>query len=125
MKLIKRLPGLPVERALKVLSGRWKAVILCVLLDGPHRTCDLEGRIDGIAQKVLLEQLRALEQHGMVARRPSALDRQGVEYLLTPLGESLRPILAALIDWGAHHAEELHETHRLLPCAAVVRDRGT
>ncbi|WP_447756709.1 winged helix-turn-helix transcriptional regulator [Sphingopyxis fribergensis] len=115
---------MPVERALKILSGRWKAVILCVLLDGPHRTCELENRIAGISQKVLLEQLRALEEHGMVSRRPSAEDRQGIEYLLTPLGESLRPILEALIEWGIHHAEEVQETHRLLPCNAVVRDRG-
>ena len=123
MKIINRLPGLPVERALKILSGRWKAVLLHTLLDGPQRTCTLENRIAGISQKVLLEQLRALEEHRMVTRRPSAEDRQGVEYLLTPLGESLRPILESLIAWGTHHAEELDETHRLLPCDAVVRDR--
>jgi DNA-binding HxlR family transcriptional regulator len=125
MKIIKRLPGLPVERALKVISGRWKAVILYVLLDGPQRTCELENRIAGISQKVLLEQLRALEEHGMVSRQSSAGHRQGIEYLLTPLGESLRPILASLIEWGAHHAEELEEARRLLPCDAVVRDRTT
>ena len=123
MKIIKRLPGLPVERALKILSGRWKAVILDVLLDGPQRTCEIENRIAGISQKVLLEQLRALEEHGVVRRRSSPEERQGVEYLLTPLGESLKPILVSLIAWGTHHAEELKETHRLLPCEAVVRDR--
>jgi DNA-binding HxlR family transcriptional regulator len=123
MKIIKRLPGLPVERTLKVISGRWKAVILHVLLDGPHRTCDLEKRIAGISQKVLIEQLRALEEHGMVSRQPSSKDSQGVEYLLSPLGESLRPVLESLIEWGAHHATELDEEDRLLPCNAVVRDR--
>ncbi|MGL6245895.1 winged helix-turn-helix transcriptional regulator [Pseudomonas sp.] len=123
MKTINRLPGLPIERTLAVLSGRWKAVILHVLLDGPHRTCDLEKRIAGVSQKVLIEQLRALEEHGMVSRQPSALDRQGIEYLLTPLGESLRSILESLIEWGIHHARELDEVHRLLPCEAVVRER--
>ena len=123
MKTINRLPGLPIERALGVLSGRWKAVILHVLLDGPQRTCDLENRIVGISQKVLIEQLRALEEHGMVSRQPSAKDRQGIEYLLTPLGESLRPILESLIEWGTHHARELDEVHRLLPCDAVIRHR--
>lgn len=122
MKIFKKLPGLPVERALAVLSGRWKAVILHVLLDGPQRTCDLENRIVGISQKVLIEQLRALEEHGMVSRQSSADGRQGIEYLLTPLGESLRPILLSLIEWGTHHAQELDEAHRLLPCEAVVRD---
>jgi DNA-binding HxlR family transcriptional regulator len=125
MKIIKRLPDLPVERALKVLSGRWKAVILYVLLEGPQRTCELETRISGISQKVLLEQLRALEEHGLVSRQASARHLQGIEYLLTPLGESLRPILASLMEWGAHHAEELGEAHRLLPCEVVVRDRTT
>jgi DNA-binding HxlR family transcriptional regulator len=123
MKIINKLPGLPGERALAVLSGRWKAVILYVLLDGPQRTCELEKRIAGISQKVLIEQLRALEEHGVVSRQPSAGDSQGIEYLLTPLGASLRPILDSLIEWGAHHAKELDEVHRLLPCDAVVRDR--
>jgi DNA-binding HxlR family transcriptional regulator len=123
MKIINRLPGLPVERALAVLSGRWKAVLLYVLLDGPQRTCELEKRIAGISQKVLIEQLRALEEHGMVSRQPSAEDSQGIEYLLTPLGESLRPILDSLIEWGAHHAKALDDVQRLLPCDAVVRDR--
>jgi DNA-binding HxlR family transcriptional regulator len=125
MKVIKRLPGLPVERALGVLSGRWKAVILFVLLDGPQRTRELETRIAGISQKVLLEQLRALEEHGMVSRQSSALHRQGIEYLLTPLGESMRSILESLLEWGAHHARELDEVDRLLPCDAVIRDRTT
>jgi DNA-binding HxlR family transcriptional regulator len=125
MKVIKRLPGLPAERALGVIAGRWKAVILHVLLDGPQRTCDLEQRIAGISQKVLIEQLRALEEHGMVSRQSSAVHRQGIEYLLTPLGESLRHVLESVIEWGAHHAEALDEAHRLLPCNAVVRDRTT
>jgi DNA-binding HxlR family transcriptional regulator len=123
MKIINRLPGLPVERALAVLSGRWKAVILYALLDGPQRTCVLDNRIAGIAQKVLIEQLRALEEHGLVSRQPSAEDSQGIEYLLTPLGESLRPILDSLIEWGIHHAKELDEAQRLVPCNAVVGDR--
>ncbi|CAB3751237.1 winged helix-turn-helix transcriptional regulator [Paraburkholderia solisilvae] len=122
MKIIKRLPGLPVERALAVLSGRWKAVILYVLLEGPQRTCELENRIAGISQKVLIEQLRALEEHGMVSRQASARESQG--YRLTSLGESLRPVLYSLIEWGTHHAIELDEADTLLPCSAVVRDRA-
>ena len=72
---------------------------------------------------VLIEQLRAREEHGLVSRQPSAEDSQGIEYWLTLLGESLWPILDSLIEWGAHHARELDEVHRLLPCDAVVRDR--
>jgi DNA-binding HxlR family transcriptional regulator len=123
MRIINNLPGLPVERALGVLSGRWKAIILYALLEGAERTSELEKRIVGISQKVLIEQLRALEEHGLVSRQHSAEHLQGIEYLLTPLGESLRPVLESLIAWGAHHAEELDEAP--LPCEAVLRDRTT
>lgn len=123
MKIFKKLPGLPVERALAVLSGRWKAVILYALLDGPQRTCELEVRIVGISQKVLIEQLRALEEHGMVSRQQSIKDSQGIEYILTTLGESIRPILQSLIEWGIHHAEQLDEAQNIVPCEAAVRDR--
>jgi DNA-binding HxlR family transcriptional regulator len=121
MKITKRLPGLAVDRTLAVLSGRWKANILHALLDGAQRTCELEKRIVGITQKVLIEQLRVLEEHGLVHRRPVAGDRQGVEYALTPLGESLRPVLRSLDEWGTRHAEALNEGEKLLPCEAVVR----
>ncbi|MGA7439956.1 MAG: helix-turn-helix domain-containing protein [Luteibacter sp.] len=123
MKINKRLPGLALDRTLAILSGRWKANILHALLDGAQRTRELDKRIIGISQKVLIEQLRVLEEHGLVSRQPSGDDRQGVEYRLTPLGESLRPVLKALDEWGTHHAEASHEEDRLLPCEAVVRER--
>ena len=123
MKINKRLPGLALDRTLAVLSGRWKANILHALLDGAQRTRELEKRIVGISQKMLIEQLRVLEEHGLVSRQASSDDRQGIEYFLTPLGESLRPVLRSLDEWGTHHAEELHERDKLLPCEAVVRER--
>lgn len=122
--IIKRLPGLPVERTLGILSGRWKAVILHVLGDGPQRTCELEKRIAGVSQKVLIEQLRSLEEHGLVSRQPAATEPQGIAYQLTPLGESLQPLLESLIEWGVRHALALDQADRLLPCAAVVRARA-
>jgi DNA-binding HxlR family transcriptional regulator len=121
MKVIKELPGLPIERALGVVSGRWKAVIIYILLKGPRRTCELENRIEGISQKVLIEQLRALEEHGLVYRQSFAQEPQRVDYGLTELGMSLKPLLSLLEEWGRGHAEELKETDKLLPCAAVVR----
>ena len=124
MKTIKRLPGLPVERTLGILSGRWKALILYVLVDGPQRTCELEKRIVGVSQKVLIEQLRSLEEHGLVSRQPAATEPQGIAYQLTPLGESLQPVLESLIEWGVRHALALDQADRLLPCAAVVRARA-
>lgn len=67
-RAIKRLPMLPAERALKVISGRWKAVILYYLFDGPHRLSALKALMPGITQKVLIEQLREMEEHGLVSR---------------------------------------------------------
>ena len=121
MRITKELPGLPIERTLGVISGRWKAVIVYVLLSGPKRTCELENQIAGISQKVLIEQLRVLEEHGLVTRQTFAEEPQRVDYMLTPLGMSLEPLLSLLEDWGQHHAEELKETDKLLPCEAVVR----
>jgi DNA-binding HxlR family transcriptional regulator len=121
MKITKRLPGLPIERSLGVISGRWKAIIVYVLLDGPKRACELESLISGVSQKVLIQQLRSLEEHGLVYRQTFTEEAKRVDYGLTPLGMSLRPLISQLYEWGLHHAEELQETEKLLPCEAVVR----
>ena len=65
---IKRLPSLPAERALKVISGRWKAIILYHLFDGPLRLSELQRLMGEISQKVLIQQLREMEEHGIVHR---------------------------------------------------------
>jgi DNA-binding HxlR family transcriptional regulator len=122
MRITKELPGLPIERTLGVISGRWKAVIIYVLLDGPKRICELENQIVGISQKVLIEQLRVLEKHGLISRSTFRQEPQRVDYVLTPLGMSLKPLLSLLEEWGQHHAEELQEADRLLPCESVVRN---
>ena len=122
MRITKELPGLPIERTLGVISGRWKAVIVYVLLDGPKRICELENQIVGISQKVLIEHLRVLEEHGLIARETFPDEPQRIDYVLTSLGISLKPILSLLEDWGQHHAEELRETEKLLPCESVVRN---
>jgi DNA-binding HxlR family transcriptional regulator len=120
-RITKRLPGLPIERTLGVISGRWKAIIIYVLLDGPRRTCELEKQIAGISQKVLFQQLRSLEEHGLVCRQFFAGEPQRVDYALTPLGLSLRPLISLLYEWGQYHAGERKETGDLRPCQAVVR----
>ena len=120
-QITKRLPGLPIERALGVISGRWKAVIVFVLLDGPMRARELQSQISGLSQKVLLQQLRSLEEHGLVYRRTFPEEPKRVDYGLTTLGMSLRPLISQLYEWGAHHAAELNQTGRLLLCEAVVR----
>ncbi|MDX8443541.1 winged helix-turn-helix transcriptional regulator [Mesorhizobium australafricanum] len=120
-RMIKRLPMLPAERALKVISGRWKAVILYYLFDGPRRLSALKALMPGITQKVLIDQLREMEEHRLVSRQIFAEIPARVEYSVTPLGISLEPILLVLCQWGQHHAGELDERAHLADC--IIRPR--
>lgn len=113
---MKRLPMLPVERALKVISGRWKAVILYQLFHGPKRLTELQKRIPPITQKVLIQQLREMEEHGLVSREIFRQVPARVDYAATPLGLSLAPVIATLCDWGRRHAADLGETDTLSEC---------
>jgi DNA-binding HxlR family transcriptional regulator len=98
--LLKRLPGPPMERVLKLISGRWKTLILWRLDNGPKRLSALRRSIPGVSQKVLIQQLRELEAHRLVTRTVFAEVPPRVEYRLTAEGESLRPILLGLYDWS-------------------------
>lgn len=114
--MIKHLPMLPAERALKVISGRWKAVILYQLFDGPKRLSELSRLMPHVSQKVLIQQLREMESHGLLTREIYAQVPPRVDYSATELGKSLRPIIKSLCDWGRKHAEALDQDHRLINC---------
>lgn len=116
--LPKHLPSLPAERALKVISGRWKAIVLYHLLERPLRLSELERRMPLVSQKVLIGQLREMEAHGLVHREVYAQVPPRVEYSATDLGRSLEPVLHALCDWGRKHAVALDELDRLTDCTA-------
>jgi DNA-binding HxlR family transcriptional regulator len=111
-KVIKALPGLPVERAIKVISGRWKAVVLWHLFDGPKRLSELKRLVPSVSQKVLIQQLREMEEHAIVHREVFRQVPPRVDYSATPLGLSLAPVVTALCDWGRQHAVELNELER-------------
>lgn len=113
---IKRLPELPVERAFKVIGGRWKAVILYHLFRGPLRLSELKRALPKISQKVLVQQLREMEEHGLVRREIFRQVPLRVDYSATPLGLSLAPLLRAMCDWGQSHAAALDELDRLAEC---------
>jgi DNA-binding HxlR family transcriptional regulator len=114
---IKRLPELPAERALKVIAGRWKAVILYHLFDGPKRLSDLKRLAPNASQKVLIQQLREMEAHGLVHREIFRQVPPRVDYTATRLGLSLEPVIMSLCDWGRRHAAALNELDRLNECA--------
>ena len=118
---LKRLPRLPVERALKVIAGRWKPVILYYVFDGPKRLSELKRMMPDITQKVLIEQLRDMEAHGLVKRTIFAEMPARVEYTVTSLGLELEPILLALCQWGQRHADIDDDQDMLTDC--IVRPR--
>ena len=121
---MKELPPWPAERALKVISGRWKAVLLYLLFDGPKRLSQLSRMRPEISQKVLIQQLREMEQHGLVHREVFPELPPRVEYTATPLGRSLEPVLQSLCAWGRQHAIVLDELDRLRDCSIPGRARA-
>lgn len=91
-----------VEDALRMLEGRWKFLILFQLFGGQvMRFSDLEREIPAITQKMLAQQLRQLEKDGIVHRKVYAVIPPKVEYSLTPWGQSLCPVLDAILKWAA------------------------
>lgn len=121
---IKKLPRLPVERALKVIAGRWKPIILYYLFDGPKRLSELKRMLPQITQKVLIQQLREMEKHGLVTRQIFAEVPARVEYSATEVGLELEPVLLALCKWGRKHAEAQDETNDIADCIVRPRNRA-
>ncbi len=100
-------PGCAVETALDLIDGKWKGVILFHLQAGTLRFGDLRRKMPGITQRMLTKQLRALEEDGLIVRTVFAEVPPRVEYRLSPLGESLRPVIDVLKAWGEAHKSSL------------------
>lgn len=96
----KELPACPVETTLTLIGDKWKVLILRDLLSGTKRFGELKKSIGNVSQKVLTAQLRAMEESGLVNRTVYAEVPPRVEYSLTELGQSLKPILDAMWNWG-------------------------
>lgn len=90
----------PVECTLKVIEGRWKVLIIYYLQDGTKRFNELRRLLDNISHRTLTRQLRELERDGIVDRKVHAQIPPRVDYSLTRLGESLKPVLKSMHDWG-------------------------
>src|SRR5688500_5745351 len=88
------------DAVLDVVGGKWKALILWELAPGARRFGELRRQVDGISEKVLIQQLRELETAGIVHREQYNEVPPRVEYSLTPLGESLNTALVPLCEWG-------------------------
>ena len=96
----KELPACPVETTLTLIGDNWKVLILRDLMSGTKRFGELKKSIGTVSQKVLTAQLRDMEANGLVHRDVYAEVPPRVEYSLTELGQSLKPILDAMWNWG-------------------------
>ncbi len=92
--------NIPVEATLQVIGGKWKVVILCHLKKDKKRTCELKQLMSGITQKMLTQQLRELEEDGVITRKIYNEIPPRVEYSLTDYGWSLQNVLNQLTAWG-------------------------
>lgn len=104
----KELPICPVETTLVLIGEKWKVLILRDLLNGTKRFGELKASIGSISQKVLTQQLRSMEEDGLVTRKVYAEVPPRVEYSLTKTGASLKPILDSMCDWGEQYKNQLN-----------------
>ena len=98
-------PACPVETTLTLISDKWKVLILRDLMPGTKRFGELKKSIGTVTQKVLTAQLRQMEASGLITRTVYAEVPPRVEYTLTDLGRSLRPVLDAMEAWGKSYQE--------------------
>ena len=94
------MPTCPVATTVQIIGSKWKLLIMRNLFARPWRFNELKKDLEGISQKVLTDSLRSMEADGIVTRTVYAEVPPRVEYALSPLGESMRPIIMAMRQWG-------------------------
>ncbi|GKU24406.1 winged helix-turn-helix transcriptional regulator [Clostridium folliculivorans] len=100
----------PIETTVNLIGDKWKVLIMRdLLLRGTHRFGELKKGITGISEKMLTQQLRDLEQNGLISRKVYSEIPPRVEYSVTELGNSLRPIFDAMHVWGTDYLQKSDE----------------
>ncbi len=99
------LPECPVATTVQLVGSKWKLLILRNLLQRPWRFNELKKSLEGISQKVLTDSLRSMEDDGLVTRTVYPEVPPRVEYALSELGQSMRPIITAMEQWGIAYKE--------------------
>lgn len=109
MRTKDEMPTCPVATTVQLIGSKWKLLIMRNLLKRPWRFNELRRDLDGISQKVLTDSLRSMEEDGIITRTVYPEVPPRVEYALSELGESMRPIIQAMEQWGTeykkNHAE--------------------
>ena len=101
------LPTCPVATTVQIIGSKWKLLILRNLLQRPWRFNELRKDLKGISQKVLTDSLRSMEADGIIDRTVYAEVPPRVEYALNELGETLRPVMNAMEQWGNEYKRRL------------------
>lgn len=109
MKTKADLPACPVATTVSLIGSKWKLLIMRNLLARPWRFNELQRSLEGISQKVLTESLRSMEADGIVVRTSYAEVPPRVEYSLSELGESMRPIIDAMESWGTAYQKAIQQ----------------
>ena len=104
----KLLPECPVATTVQLIGNKWKLLIIRNLQTRPWRFNELQKNLDGISQKVLTDSLRSMEADGLITRTVYAEVPPRVEYSLSELGETMRPILDAMAAWGNSYKSIAH-----------------
>lgn len=103
------LPTCPVATTVALIGSKWKLLIIRNLLNRPWRFNELRKDLVGISQKSLTDSLRSMEEDGLITRTVYPEVPPRVEYALSELGESIRPILSAMELWGTNYKTSLEE----------------
>ena len=103
MLIKEELPACPVATTVQMIGGKWKLLIMRNLLQRPWRFNELKKDLEGISQKVLTDSLRSMEADGIITRTVYPEVPPRVEYALSDLGESMRPIMDAMEIWGTEY----------------------
>ncbi|MBQ8986787.1 MAG: helix-turn-helix transcriptional regulator [Lachnospiraceae bacterium] len=107
MKKKEELPDCPVATTVSLIGSKWKLLIIRNLMNRPWRFNELKRDLDGISQKVLTDCLRSMEADGIITRTVFPEVPPRVEYALSEIGESLRPIILDMADWGMKYKSNL------------------
>ena len=94
------MPACPVATTVQLIGSKWKLLIMRNLLQRPWRFNELRKNLEGISQKVLTDSLRSMENDGLITRTVYPEVPPRVEYALSDLGKSLKPILDSMVEWG-------------------------
>lgn len=104
-----KMPDCPVATTVQLIGSKWKLLIIRNLLVRPWRFNELKKNLEGISQKVLTDSLRSMEADGIIIRTVYTETSSKVEYALSELGESMRPIIGSMEQWGMEY-KKIHNS---------------